>query len=301
MIQLNGGFLFQSLYVYPNDSGESDARAYRYLPLEPQPETSPQGHPTVLCIPTETGGFLQMGTHLGSTEASIEALRLKLAACLKLDDTAGIDLQPGELRVSGARLQIGSGADLSKPSVWEDLASSTTSGFYPFTALFHLQLNADQQTAVTAALSGQRGFLQVRYDAVVIIPAQAKIRIFGDVHALLAELHALTDPLLTEELIKQAERLLDQALDQGRLNIEDLSTAYTPVDLYQRAYDESRRRMLDLLLDRFAGQFAQANQALAEASADISESVNCPLDLVTDVATWFGRTGADHIVIPPGS
>lgn len=301
MIQLDDGFTFQNMYVYPAGDDDSDVLAYRYLPLAPQPEIDLQGRPTLLSIPMGPGGFLQLGTNLGVAEASVAALRLELAARLKLEDPARIDLEPAALQVSGARLQAGGGADNPKSPAWENLASSDTSGFYPFTALFNVQLNADQQAPATACLNGRQGFLQVCYDATLPIPVQAEVRIFGDVRALLAELHALTGPPVAPELLKQVGRLLDLALEQGRLKVEKLTSDSAASGVMQRAYDEARQHMLDLLLKVFSGQAILPDQARAEASAHISDFVNYPLDLATDLATWFAGKGIDHIMLPPGS
>lgn len=302
MIQLDGGFTFQNMYVYPARGDNSDALAYRYLPLTPRPEADSQGSPMLLSIPMETGGLLQLGTNLGVAEASVDALRLELAARLKLDDPIRIDLEPATLQVSGAWLEAsGGGIDKPESPAWEVLASSDTSCFYPFTALFNVQLNADQQAAATAGLNGRPGFLQVRYGAALPIPVQTEVRIFGDVSSLLTELHALTGPPVEQELLNRAGRLLDRALEEGRLKMEKLSSGSATSDLMQRACDEARQHMLDLLLRLFAGQATLPDQTRVEASGHISDFVNYPLDLATDVATWFAGKGLDNIMLPPGS
>lgn len=237
-------------------------------------------------------------------------------------DPLNILLEPAPMKVRQARLQLGKGEE--DPSAAEVLAQSDTSGFHPFTALFNAQLNAEQQARVVAALNGRPGFLQVIYDASLSLPVQASARFLGDIRGMIAELAAIpgrkpvtapdvTDPAGSSgaDLYHLADELLQKAVEQGQVKVETQSSDSAPQSLQQHAIDEARQRMLNLLVHE-ARRRAQTppvqvlagsvDQAHAEAAASFTDSVEYPLSLVTDVATWFGgqRKGTDHLMFLPG-
>jgi hypothetical protein len=348
MIQIAGGFQFQDLYVYPApQAGGTPSNRFLYFPLIPQPETDSQGRPSLLSIPTNQGGFLQLGSHLGPGGPEGEVLaalrdelkaRLGQSASPKFpafgsvsartaagtSELAEVSLELAPLQVGAARLQLGKGE--ADPSSMEDLAQNQSSGFYPFTALFAVQLNTEQQARVMAALDGQAGFLLVKYDASLPLPVQASARVFGDVRAIVTELVAVirtvrmhaagtkssSDPS-PDDHDELAEALLDRAIRQGQVKVETQSAEGAPQELRQRAADDAHQRMIDLLVGQarrevqrppIATSPAQIDLARAETSASFSDSVSYPLSLVADISAWFQggqTTGTDHIVLPPGS
>jgi len=344
MIQIAGGFQFRDLYIYPEQGVDASPYRFFYFPINPQPETDSQGRPTLLSIPTGQGGFLQLGTHLGAgNEESelVETARQELMVRMKLPastvETTGapsgpvmrgvvnpvnILLEPAPLHVSNARLQLGSGEE--NASVPEDLAQNETSGFYPFTALFSVQLNAEQQAHVMSALNGRTGFLYVRYDASLFIPMQTSAHILGDIREIVAELVAflrasppaapgVMDPVdpSRANLFNLATVLLEKTIAQGQMKVETQSSDSAPQNLSGRAIDGARQHMLELVVSEARRQ-AQTppiqtsslglDLAHAETSASFTDSVGYPLSLVTDVASWFGgqTKGTDHLMLLPG-
>jgi hypothetical protein len=339
MIEIAGGFQFHEFYVYPAAESELGAwqNKFYYFSTNPKPETDAQGRPSLMSIPMNAGGLLQLGAHLGLGSAEnelLEVLRSELSVRLRLPDLAAqvgagapasapglepktpatLSLEPAPLQVKNAKLQLGNGSE-SAP-VFVDLASSDTSGFFPFAALFSVQLNTAQQASVAAALNGRKGFLLVSYEAGLPIPVQGSSRMVGDLRGLQAELVAFvrSTPGATpeEDLLAAAGHLLDQAIEQGRVRRKGQSSAAAP-KLQQRAFDNARRAMLDVVVAAVlrevhdpSGQAPPGSQDLAraETTANFTEMLIYPLHLVADVATWFGGgslKGTDHIVLLPGN
>ena len=290
MIDFVGGFEFQGLYVYP---ATGEGATFYYLPLAPSPEMDSKGRPTLMAMPLGKGGFVQLGTHLEAREQTLQALRAELATRLKLADAGQVSLSMAPLKVTGADMEVGDGA--GKFGV---LAHSDTSGFPPYAAVFHAQTDAAQQAAVSAALNGRAGFLQVSYAAGLSLPIHAEAHLQGDVRDLLTN---LSKAQAEADLPALAHKLLDEALGQGKLKLEVQASEYAPKDLTRRAAEQAKGRFVELLLQVQRGDAHLPDQATAQASATLDEFVDLPLTLVTDVATWFSGQGVDHIILPPQS
>jgi hypothetical protein len=288
VIDFVGGFEFQGLYVYP---ATGEGATFYYLPLAPSPEMDSKGRPTLMAMPLGKGGFVQLGTHLEAREQTLQALRAELAARLKLADAGQVSLSMAPLKVTGADMEVGDGA-----GKFGGLAHSDTSGFPPYAAVFHAQTDAAQQAAVSAALNGRTGFLQVSYAAGLSLPIHAEAHLQGDVHGLLTSLSRAQ-----ADLPALARSLLDEALGQGKLKLEVQASDHASEDLARRAAEQAKARFVELLLQVQRGDAHLPDQATAQAGATLDEFVDLPLTLVTDVATWFGGQGADHIILPPQS
>ena len=71
----------------------------------------------------------------------------------------------------------------------------------------------------------------------------------------------------------------------------------TPKDLSQRAVEQTKARMIEMLLQVRAKDLP--DQAAVEASVVLEDSIELPLELITDVASWLAGKGAEHIILPP--
>ncbi len=290
MIDFVGGFEFQGVYVYP---AAGEGATFYYLPLAPLPEVDSRGRPTLMAMPLGNGGFVQLGTRLETREETLQALGVELVARLKLADASQVSLSMAPLKVTGAGLEVGDGA-----GKFVELAHSDTSGFPPYAAVFHAQTDATQQAAVSAALNGRTGFLQVSYAAGLSLPVHVEAHLQGDVRDLLTN---LSHTQVEVDLPALVRKLLDEALTQGKLKLEVQASEHAPEELAHRAAEQAKARFVDLLVQVQRGDAHLPDQATAQASASLSEFVDLPLTLVTDVSTWFGGKGVDHIIFPPQS
>jgi hypothetical protein len=299
MIRVAGGFDFKGLYVYPREVGGTapevsgtETPAFNYLPVQPRPETDAQGRPTLSFILAGQTGFLQLGARLTAPEDALQALREELAVRLKLDDSAQVILELAPLQVQAAMLSAGDGA-----GNYQELYRSQTSGFPPYTALFHVQTNAAQQAAVTAALNGREGFLRVSYAATISRPVQARARICGDARDLLAELSKASRG---DDLSGLARSLMESALEHGALTLELESSEGAPPDLSAKVSEQAKDHLVEMLVQVRRGVLTLPDQAGVKAEAAQAELIDQALELVSDVASWLGGKGAEHIILPPG-
>jgi hypothetical protein len=296
MIQVAGGFEFQGLYVYPATVTPSASSApppepeiFNYLPLAPQPETDTQGRPTLTSIPFGKGGFLQLGTQWGAQEETLKALAGELATRQGVDANL-VQVRMATVEMTSATLQIGNGS-----GTWVEVSRSDTSGFPPYTALFHVQTTEEQQAAVMAALNGRTGFLRVIYNSALAVPVQASACIRGDARSLLAEFFAAPENI---DRTAKLRSLLEEAIKQGKLTLEVEKKENTPKDLSQKAIEQAKARLIETLLRVRAEDLP--DQAAVKASVELEDSIKQPLEVVTDVANWFAGKGAEHIILPPG-
>ena len=289
MITYRDGFEFNGLYCYPTE----EADTYFFLPLAPRPETDASGDPTLMSIPMGDGGFLQLGARLEGDEETLAALRRKLAQRLGLDEPALIRLHMAPLAMEGAVLLIGDGSETLK-----EVSRNSTSGFPPYTALFHRQLDAAQHNAVVAALNGREGFVRVCYDVTLPQPVTARARLVGDIKDLFARLAAAPTNADPETI----RRLLDDALTKNQLRLEVEAPDAAPPNLLQRAAAQVREEATNLLLQIHDAKAAVPGEATVLAAVELTEDVTQPLQLTTDVANWFAPgKGAQHLLIPPST
>jgi hypothetical protein len=146
-------------------SDPDNPRFLRYLPGSPSPETGPDGRPTLLVVASDRGAILQLGALWGLTDTTRAALREALAD--SHPELAQLDLQPAPASVAGVTLSLAASDGTLHP-----LATSSSSGMPPFSAVFSAQLDAEQKAQAIAALQGRRGTLLVDY-AVALPPSVA--------------------------------------------------------------------------------------------------------------------------------
>jgi hypothetical protein len=134
----------------------ADGATIFYIPATPIPETDPVGHPSLSVLKTARSTTLQLGAHFDLDNATSAALPAKIAQ--KFATFAGARLQPasGSVRKASVVLVDGTGAET-------ELATSTSSGFPPYAALFAITLTPAQGAEVISAVAGRRGVLFVDY------------------------------------------------------------------------------------------------------------------------------------------
>jgi hypothetical protein len=98
-------------------------------------------------------------TMWGVSGPALERVRGKLAARLKIADSATISLRHAPVEVGDVSLVLGDGSGSFAPFL-----SGRSSGAPPFHTVFNAMLTGDQRSAVEQAVAGKRGYLAVRYD-----------------------------------------------------------------------------------------------------------------------------------------
>jgi hypothetical protein len=114
------------------------------------------------------GALLQLGVRWGAGAARLEAFREEVARRTG-ERSSAVRLSPLAATVEEVRLELADGA-----GGFRTIASSTSSGAPPFTALFNVRLEADQAVLAAEAAAGREGRLRVTYR--LSLPASAERR-----------------------------------------------------------------------------------------------------------------------------
>jgi hypothetical protein len=148
-------FDIDGIHLTPSGDGST----VFYLPAAPSPERGAGGKPTLAIFKTPQVTTLQLGTQFGLTAEELSALATKIAA--QVPTLANANLQPAPLQVQKAAVLL---ADhTGAPS---EIATSSTSAFPPYAAVFNAKLQAAQAAQAISAAGGRRGVLFVDYTIV---------------------------------------------------------------------------------------------------------------------------------------
>lgn len=128
-----------------------------YLPGAATPQRDPQGEPTLSCLVAGGMTMLQLGVELQPDAAALERLRQHIAAQRGID-AAQVQLTPAPVTIESVTLAL---AD--EHGAPQTLATSQSSGFPPYNAIFSVQLDDAQKSRALSAIGGQTGLLSITY------------------------------------------------------------------------------------------------------------------------------------------
>jgi hypothetical protein len=135
---------------------ENGGTAY-LLPGTPEVERSPIGTPAVTLLGTPTSAFLQIGAHWWPDVDRQRSMLAQLAA--------GSGIAADQLVLASDGLtNVQASVHLMAGEEDAVLATSSTSLTPPYTATFSIGVSGDQIDRVRAAIAGERGVLEVRYE-----------------------------------------------------------------------------------------------------------------------------------------
>ena len=133
---------------------EGQPGALFYIPAAPIAESDPRGLPTVSVVRTPKAVMLQAGTRLALAPDAEAALKAKLQQM----NLQAFTLQPAALNVREAVLLL-----VDETGAEQTLASSKTSRFAPYAAIFSVTLDAAKGARAISAVNGQKDVLFVEY------------------------------------------------------------------------------------------------------------------------------------------
>jgi hypothetical protein len=135
-----------------------------YYPTCPAAETDDDGRMAVTLLMIGTTASLSVGATLAVSAAELDAAATTSRSLV--DDAVTVRLQPAPLTVRQARLEL-----IDQHGEHAVLATSTSSGYPPFQAVFSAQLEPAAAAQAASALHGGSGHLIVTYDIEVNLPA----------------------------------------------------------------------------------------------------------------------------------
>ncbi|HEY5705969.1 MAG TPA: hypothetical protein VIS96_10380 [Terrimicrobiaceae bacterium] len=267
---------------------EGEANTWLYVPGKPIPELS-NGRPTLHLYVSASGGILQLGAQWAVAPVSLEMLKTEIAQRAGQDE-AEIRLQPAPASVKQAAVETGDGKGSSVA-----VATSSSSGFPPYNAIFRVPLDPEKKNAVVAALNGRPGFVVVRYRAAATVKVSAHAVMKGDV-ASAAE--TLTSSSTLEEIVNW----MNASVEGGRLSQSVTAVGKAGAPLLAKAGEMVVERFALALQEKLSKpEPIRPDESLLQIEALVSELVATDLERTTDVSEWFELgEGQNHITVLPG-
>ena len=275
----------ENVVCYTSDDASGD---WLYVPADPVAELA-GGKPVVQLWASPDSGILQLGAEWTVRPELLERVE---AAVSRAVGGRAVHLQPAPSTVRQVSLET-----IDDHGTSSVLASSTSSGFPPYRAIFRVELQATAMNAAAAALNGRRGRLAIRYRVGVPLKASVRAQVEGDVEEAL-----ITLPAEASEAAIQS--WLNGAIEARQVVVSVQASGPAGDDLIERA----RALALEEFVRLLAGTLAQPRPpsgrtgVTLKASAAASEVVAGELERVGDVSAWFRPgEGADHIIVVPGA
>lgn len=260
----------------------SDANQFYYLPGDPAPQRDSRGNPAVSLMATSDFAMLQVSSQWQVTDSQLDALKADLQSQTNIPADA-LRLAPAPVQIEAVELRLTTSTGES-----EVLATSKSSGYAPFSAVFSVTLSAEQKAQAIAALGGRADLLWVSYRGWVDLPLAGEVVIEGEVAA---ELRSL-GPEPSEAAVRER---LEGAIAQGRLTLTETFPDHTPTDLKQRTLDLAKDRAVELLSQMATSSIKGGNSYL-HAKGHLEETTAVALERTADISTWFpSGKGLEHL------
>ena len=272
-------FDINGVHCYPLGS-----TSFCCVPGAPVPERDPGGRPTLSLWLIPPKARLQLGSQWSLGPAETTAIRAELA------HRSGVG--PAEIQLTSTPLQVDDVALVlvDQDRVSHDLATSASSGFPPFSALFTVALEEDVAPLVVSAVNGARDRLFVEYRARVATSTPLELSAAGDITA---EVIAARPPLTLQD----AASVVRQALSASHLTITRTGPEGVPEEVWSP------------LQDRLLAAVAEDVQRLVAATSPAPPTqvtiarvvtggyrVADPVTRRCDIADWFvDGSGPSHI------
>jgi hypothetical protein len=249
----------------------------------------------------DSTSMLQLGTKWWVDEETQAALRDAIHTRYPALDPSQIELRPAPVSVDRVSLDVGDGSG----NRFDELATSPSSGFPPYQAVFATQLKPDAAARAANAVAGGANYVRVSYHVSASVPLPATIHIAGDVSGDLAAL-----PL--DASLDDARTRIAAGIDAGRLSVTRSDTAGVPEAFWARLLAQAQETAAqDLLrLAKAASSSPMSNSpdspSVTTASIDTTASDSYPQTIAllrsADVSSWFPNgTGASHVQVMSAS
>jgi hypothetical protein len=227
--------------VFP---GESEHHACP-LPVV-DAERAPDGSPAAMLLRHPAGGALQLGARLvASSSFALPPLEVTEAQLCAFHEGA-----------------------------WHVLERSSTQGYPPFTALFHVTLDAAHAAVAEQALCGELHRLSITYLVTLLVPSGAEVVIEGDAQA------ALLSP--TVDL-----HWLEQSIATGVFSCRIRSWGPSSQQLVAEAAAAARQQALTIITQLKQQTTPPPAGTWVHSTIRLERNARLPRQLTADVGAWF--------------
>ena len=160
-------FEFEGLLCFAQQPSK---HSYYYLPLQADVDRDADGRPMFSLIAFGALGYLMCTAVWRAADRALEALRNEIARRNDFGDPSTIELAFAPVDMARCDLLMGYSS-----GEFQTIATNSTSGLPPYSAVFSVTLTEEQFASAAAAVNGQAGYLAIEYD-VLITPVTASGR-----------------------------------------------------------------------------------------------------------------------------
>lgn len=231
-------FVFRSLRCFPLTH---EPGTWAYVPVAADLQRDDIGRPMLTLADLGSTAYLLFTASWSADEADLKALRTEIASRKGSLDEASIRLVFAPISSLTCHALLGDGE-----GAYETVATSETSGYPPYHAVFNLFLEGERLGRAKTSLSGRPGFLAVDFQANISVPVRGQ--------------GTFTAPA----------DLFDWIRDRGAVAEKNLA------DLLEEAVRENRARILVDVPDSYAGDITPAlyGRILTTAAAAVGRKLN---------------------------
>lgn len=268
---------------YRQNEGEPDT--FYFIPGDPGPELMPSGSPAASMIFGDSAAILQLGVHWDVTPDQMKALQEHLRSQFpQLNSTP--QLKREALTVQAVKLAL-----TMPDGSTSVLATTSSSGYPPFTALFNLTLHRAHYSQARLAFTGRQKVMSVCYEISGRSHLVCTATISGDVRNDLQQLDSGAD-------IDVLRAQIDSALSAGRIQLT-MSGDDVSEDLRTKTSNLAKDNAAIVLQRMLTGTDATIDAAHLYAAATLNEERPVKLVREADVGGWFtGSNSASFLVSP---
>jgi hypothetical protein len=169
MSRIPYSFEFEGLLCFAQQSSKY---SYYYLPLQADLNRDSNGRPMFSLIAFGASGYLMCTAVWRAADRALESLRNEIARRNNFGDPSTIELAFAPVHVARCDLLMGYSS-----GEFQTIATNSTSGTPPYSAVFSVNLTEEQFASAAAAVNGQAGYLAIEYDASLITPVTASGRL----------------------------------------------------------------------------------------------------------------------------
>jgi hypothetical protein len=287
MNEFSNGFEFRGLWCFPPPPGSN---VYTYVPLVADLDRHPDGAPAFSLIQTGSRGFLMLTAVWRATPAAIEDLRREIVARAGLPDPQAITLTMSPVQVARCDLLLGDGV-----GTFQTLATSTTSGTPPYSALFNVSLTEQQFPQVAAAVNGRAGFLAVEYDASLPTEVRASARLTPLSSRFVQWLRDAggTDQSAFRSALEEA---IQDGLAAVTVSLPEQPSSQLVGTLYEQLMDRAVA-----VLPRLIGSWEGDGIGVLEVAIELAQNASQPLRPTVDVAALVIDPARINVVAGPST
>ena len=266
---------------------ENEPGTFYFIPGDPGPELTPSGAPAASMILSDSAGILQLGVHWDVTPDQMKALQEHLRRQFP-ELSSSPQLRMEALSVEAVKLAL-----TMPDGTSTELATTSSSGYLPFTALFNLTLDGARYTQTRLAITGQPKVLKVSYEVSGQSHLVCTAAVSGDVRQDLEQLDVGAD-------IDACRARIESALSDGRIQLatsgDDVSET-----LRARTINAAKDQAANVLQRMLSGTDATLDAAHLYAAATLSEEHPVKLVREADVGGWFAGSKAASLLVSPSA